>query len=142
MYSNVADHRVGIDNRANSLSGIIFSPDKVKWAVSFFKPFKAPGGDGLFPALLQKVIALIMPGIIAISRASYNWGYIPTTWRQVNVIFIPKPGNRPSELSKSYRPISLTSFVLKTMERLIDVDIRGRLDCLITNKHIFIYMYV
>ena len=44
------------------------------------------------------------------------------------MIFIPKPGNRPSELPKSYRPISPTSFVLKTMERLIDVHIRGRLD--------------
>ena len=51
----------GIDNRANSLSGKIFSPDKVKWADSSFKPFKAPGGDGLFPALLQRVIDLIMP---------------------------------------------------------------------------------
>jgi hypothetical protein len=38
----------------------------------------------------------------------------------VKVIFIPKPGRTSYELAKSFRPISLTSFLLKTMERLVD----------------------
>jgi hypothetical protein len=36
------------------------------------------------------------------------------------VVFIPKPGSDTHSRSKDYRPISLTSFMLKTMERLID----------------------
>jgi hypothetical protein len=43
------------------------------------------------------------------------------------VIFIPKPGRDSYELAQSFRPISLTSFFLKTMERLVDSYIRAGL---------------
>jgi hypothetical protein len=42
----------------------------------------------------------------------------------VRVIFIPKPGRTLYELAKSFRPISQTSFLLKTMEKLVDQSIR------------------
>jgi hypothetical protein len=38
----------------------------------------------------------------------------------VRVILIPKPGRTSYELAKSFRPISLTSFLRKKMERLVD----------------------
>jgi hypothetical protein len=43
----------------------------------------------------------------------------------VRVIFIPKPGRDSYELAKVFRPISLTSFFLKTMEKLVDSYIRA-----------------
>ncbi len=46
-------------------------------------------------------------------------GHIPKPWRDVTLVVIPKPGREPS-LAKSYRPISLLSFMLKTLERLMD----------------------
>jgi hypothetical protein len=49
-------------------------------------------------------------------------GYIPLAWRAVRVIFVPKPGRDSYELAKSF---SLTSFFLKTMERLVDSYIRA-----------------
>jgi hypothetical protein len=57
--------------------------------------------------------------------ACLAYGYIPLAWRAVRVIFIPKPGRDSYELAKSFRPISLTSFFLKTMERLVDSYIRA-----------------
>ncbi|XP_017464821.1 PREDICTED: uncharacterized protein LOC108358154 [Rhagoletis zephyria] len=39
-------------------------------------------------------------------------------------IFIPKAGKRDYYLAKSFRPISLTSFMLKAMEKIIDHEIR------------------
>nr|XP_034177372.1 uncharacterized protein LOC117602918 [Osmia lignaria] len=45
-------------------------------------------------------------------------------WRYSKVVFIPKPGKDNYDLAKSYRPISLTSFLLKTLERLVDRYIR------------------
>jgi len=36
------------------------------------------------------------------------------------VVFIPKPGKRDYTEPKSFRPISLTSFLMKTLERMID----------------------
>lgn len=45
--------------------------------------------------------------------------YAPEQWRQVNVVFILKPGHTTHTVAKSFRPIGLF-FVLKTLERLVD----------------------
>jgi len=39
-------------------------------------------------------------------------------------VFIPKPGRNTYSGPRGYRPISLTSFLLKTMERLVDRYLR------------------
>ncbi|XP_063975107.1 uncharacterized protein LOC135161459 [Diachasmimorpha longicaudata] len=45
-------------------------------------------------------------------------------WREVRVAFIPKPGKCSYDNAKAYRPISLSSFLLKTLERLVDRQIK------------------
>jgi len=40
-------------------------------------------------------------------------------------VFIPKPGRNTHNGPRNYRPISLTSFLLKTVERLVDKYLRG-----------------
>lgn len=109
---------------SSSLAAKIFTPEKIKWAINSFKPFKSAGVDKVFPALLQQGLEILMPAIIRIFKASFIWGYIPKIWRKARVVFIPKAGNRPIEKPKSYRPISLTSFFVKTMEKLVDYHIR------------------
>jgi hypothetical protein len=52
------------------------------------------------------------------------YGFIPKAWRQVKVAFIPKPGKLDYTEAKTYRPISVSSFLLKTMEKLVDRHIR------------------
>src|SRR5579875_3448333 len=51
-------------------------------------------------------------------------GHIPKDWRRVRVVFIPKPGKSNYEIPSSWRPISLMSFELKTLERLVDWYVR------------------
>ena len=46
-------------------------------------------------------------------------GEIPTTWQQARVVFIPKPGKDDYTDPGSFRPISLTSFFLKGLERIV-----------------------
>lgn len=104
----------------------MFSQEKVRWAINGFKAFKATGEDGIFPALLQKGLEHIVETLVSLLRASFTWNYIPTLWRKVNVIFLPK-ADRRSDLAKSYRPVSLTSFLLKTMEKLVDIHIRDKI---------------
>jgi ribonuclease HI len=102
----------------------IFTRTKVKWAINKFKPYKSPGPDQISPIFLQKGIGTILPTLVQLFRTSYTLGYLPVAWRRVRVVFIPKAGRRDAEQPKSYRPISLTSFLLKTMERIIDLHIR------------------
>jgi hypothetical protein len=41
-------------------------------------------------------------------------------WTQVKVTFIPKPRKLDYTKAKAYLPITLSSFLLKTMEKLVD----------------------
>ena len=50
--------------------------------------------------------------------------YIPFKWREVKVIFISKAGKASHVNPNDFRPISLSSFILKTIERLLDMYIR------------------
>jgi hypothetical protein len=66
------------------------------------------------------------------------YGLIPTAWRQVKVTFIPKPGKLDYTEAKAYRPISMSSFLLKTMDKLVDKHVRDgvlRIHPLHHNQH-------
>ena len=51
-------------------------------------------------------------------------GHVPAAWLGVGVVFIPKPGKSEYTSSKDFRPINLTSFLLKTSERLVERYVR------------------
>jgi hypothetical protein len=51
-------------------------------------------------------------------------GFIPTAWRQVKVTFIPKSTKLDYTEAKTYYLISLSAFLLQTMEKLVDRHIR------------------
>jgi hypothetical protein len=57
-----------------------------------FKPFKSAGTDGIVLVFLQQVVEHVVPHLCCIFRACMAYGFIPTAWRQVKVILIPKPG--------------------------------------------------
>ncbi|CAK1588016.1 unnamed protein product [Parnassius mnemosyne] len=58
-------------------------------------------------------------------RACLALKYVPRGRREAKVTFIPKPVKIDYTDLKSYRPISLTSFLLKTMERMCERELRG-----------------
>lgn len=62
---------------------------------------------------------------MSIFKSSIALGHIPKLWERVKVVFIPKPGKASHSTAKDFRPISLTSFLLKTAERLLDAYVRG-----------------
>ena len=50
--------------------------------------------------------------------AAYT-GYAPKVWRAMRVIFLPKAGKEDYGKAKSYRPITLSNFLLKGRERIM-----------------------
>jgi hypothetical protein len=90
-----------------------------------FRPFKSAGTDGIVRALLQQGMEDLVPHLCRIFRAYMAYGFIPMVWRLVKVTFIPKPGKLDYTKANTYCPISLLSFLLKTMEKLVDRHIRG-----------------
>ena len=59
--------------------------------IDSYAPHKSPGMDGIFPALLQEGQEDLIPYLVRIFRAFLATGYVPAIWRQVKVVFIPKP---------------------------------------------------
>jgi ribonuclease HI len=102
--------------------------EKIIWAINSFKPFKSPGGDGILPALIQKGLDWLLPHLVVMFRASLELGYVPKSWCETNVVFIPKPGKDSYTETNAFRPISLMSFVLKTLEKLVDLHIKTEID--------------
>ena len=97
---------------------------RVRWALNSFSPYKSPGPDGIYPILLQKGATILIPHLCRIFKACIAYGHIPKIWRQVKVIYIPKPGKDNYDEAKAFRPISLSSFFLKSLEKLVDKHIR------------------
>jgi ribonuclease HI len=97
---------------------------KIRWALDCLSPFKSPGEDGIFPALLQKSADISIRILQLLFRASITLDHIPTSWRGTLVTFIPKDGKSSFDTAKAFRPISLMSFILKLLEKLIDRNIR------------------
>lgn len=114
------------NNMGIDLANSIVSEEKLKWAISSFKPYKAPGPDCIYPIMLQNTGKLSMHNMEMIFKSSLTLAYIPESWREVRVVFIPKPGRACYSEARAYRPISLMSFFLKTLERLIDRYIRDK----------------
>ena len=88
-------------------------------AINEFQPFKAPGPDGLCPVLLQNGWIQLKGYYHVIFQACLRHSYVPSAWKVGTGIFLPKPGKGSYFEDKSYRMMTLTSFQLKWLERLI-----------------------
>jgi len=53
---------------------------RVEWAIDYFAPYKSPGADGIFPALLQRAREIVIPHLVRIFRVCLATGYIPAIW--------------------------------------------------------------
>ena len=112
----------------------IFSPRRVRKALSEFDPLSASGPDGIRPIMLQKGWNMIHVAFTNIIKASYLNSHTPEIWRNSTGIFLPKPGKDDYYNPKSYRTITLSPIPLKWMERIIlwhmevDLNIHSKLN--------------
>ena len=92
--------------------------DRIKKALELFKNGKAPGPDSLDTKPLKYMGPSLYDHLGVIYNAVITSGYTPLIWRKSKVIFIPKMGKDDYSEPKAFRPISLTPFLFKTLERL------------------------
>ena len=97
----------------------IVNEQSVRTAFRSFKPFKAPGTDGIFPILIQKGMDTLIDIIIKLYIQCLTEEKTPRRWLEARVVFIPKAGKTDYGDPKSVRPLSLSSFLLKGLERLV-----------------------
>ena len=71
------------------------------------------------PLVLQSLPEEAVEYLTEVYKKSCEQCEIPREWREMRVVFIPKVGKECYTSPKSYRPITLSNFVLKVLERII-----------------------
>jgi hypothetical protein len=106
-----------VDLEHNDVSFI--TKAKLIEAFSLFGPLKSAGPDDIKPIVLQHLPDKLLDNLIILYKVSIALGYSHKRWTDSKVIFIPKIGKESFKTPNSFRPISLCSFILKGLERLI-----------------------
>ena len=91
----------------------------IQAAVNSFRPFKSPGPDGAYPKMIKEALPSIMEFTKNLFKESIKTGIIPAEWKQTKVVFIEKPNKEDYTDPNNLRPISLSSFFLKSLEKII-----------------------
>ena len=100
-------------------------------------PNKAPGPDKIHGKILKKCAKSLALPLHILFRTSYYTCRIPNEWKLANVVPIYKKGSKNSV--ENYRPISLTSIIMKVYERVIRADLLKRCEHKLSkNQHGFL----
>ena len=99
------------------LSDVKFTPEDVESTIRKLKISKSPGPDQLHPRMLREIASVLKTPLFILFRKSLDSGQLPKQWTCAHVTPIFKKGNRSSPCS--YRPVSLTAVVCKSMETLV-----------------------
>ena len=80
-------------------------------------PNKAPGPDGISGHVLRNCAKSLCYPLCILFNKSYNTGVLPQDWKNASVVPIHKKGDKDDV--QNYRPVSLTSLVMKIFEKCL-----------------------
>ena len=106
-----------VENNENSLNDIKFCPEDIERACSELRGTAAAGPDGVPAILLKTCKKELSKPLYTIWRCSLDSGEIPTELLLVQISPIHKGGSRA--VPKNYRPVALTSHLIKVFERVL-----------------------
>ncbi|XP_011313287.1 uncharacterized protein [Fopius arisanus] len=108
-----------------ALAAKIVHSQGLEWAIKSFELLKAPGPDGVYQVLPERGMEIILGSLTKFLRASVALKTVPRVWEKSKIVFLSKPGRYSYIKPRDSQPINLTSFDLKTMERLMDTYIKA-----------------
>ena len=87
--------------------------DKLKNSLKGFDHKKSPGPDELKPVIFQYLPDNILKFLLLIYKSCIALEFTPKSWKATRVVYIPKPGKTTYDQPSSFRPISLSNYLLK-----------------------------
>ncbi len=107
-----------VPDAESSASCSPFTMDELKHAILQMNAKGACGPDDIPPTFLKALGPAALTELLAIFNELFLLGICPKEWRRAIIIPLLKALKSASELA-SYRPISLTSCICKTFERMM-----------------------
>ena len=97
-----------------TFDSLIVSPSDVHAELSALDATKVCGPDGICPRLLKEGAAELTAPLPAIFNKLLANGVLPVDWVSANITTVFK-----KHLVSNYRPVDLTCFIVKVLERII-----------------------
>ena len=97
------------------------APLQIGELLSAIKKMKGKGAaapDNIPPSFLKSLNLLALQELLSIFNSSFPLAHCPRIWWVATIIPLLKAGKSPTEVA-SFRPISLTSCVVKLLERIL-----------------------
>ena len=132
QFSDRSSYDIHIDYTSNENFDIEFCHRKIRKLLANINANKSFGPDLIHGKVLKNCAMSLAYPLALLFKLSYNTGSVPREWRLANVVPIHKKGAR--ENVENYRPISLTSLVMKTFERVIKDEILLRTSHLLDDR--------
>ena len=126
VFTNECGATEILPSNADQLSDICMTEIEVFEALASLKPNKAPGPHNIHSQVLKNCAERLAKPLFLLFTQSISTGILPSDWRRVNITPICKKGSKVSP--ENYRPISLTSQVIKVLETLIKSKMMTFLD--------------
>ena len=114
---NVEKKQIFDDGNSNDLCDIVFGKEDIEEGINELDENSAAGPDGLPAILLKKTKNSIANPLTLLLRKSLDEGRIPDVFKLAYITPIHKGGSR--HRPEQYRPVSLTSHVMKVFERVV-----------------------
>ena len=89
------------------------------------KKNKSPGPDEVYTEMLQNAGEEFMKAVLRLFKMSWSTTRVPVKWKEAEVKFLRKNGKKSYHDPGSYRPISLTSYLCKCLERIVTSRLYG-----------------
>ena len=103
--------------QTNCLSTISMNEEMIVDVIKELSYNSAAGPDSVPVALRKNASAELAKPLNILFNHSINMGHVPSAWKEAAVV--PFYIGRDRSLAKNYRPISLTSTIMKVLERII-----------------------
>ena len=123
----------------SSISCVTFTPNEVLKHLTSIDPNKTQGPDGIHPLVLRNAATSLHIPLAIIFKQSLDKGELPQAWLDANVTPIHKKGSKLDPAN--YRPISLTSVLVKILEKLVKSTLMQHLtsnNLISDNQHGFV----
>ena len=124
QFSDKSKYDIDIEWKSDAEFDLNFCPENIKHLLRNINSNKACGPDGIHGKILKNCAGGLAFPLSLLFEISYNSGIIPTEWKLAHVVPIHKKGSK--ENIENYRPISLTSLMMKTFERLIKQELLNK----------------
>ena len=95
-----------------------FALAKLTSAIGSMKPKGAPGRERIAPRFIHALIPETLDFLLSIFNDSWSLGVSPSDWREALIVPLLKKG-KPARQIDTFRPVSLTSCIAKTIERMV-----------------------